>query len=798
MIDSVIIGYNHYEMNAYVEKVKSMGLHSGAYRDLNVNYIEHNGHAYHALDILTHFFHEGRPGMAKPFHVFDLLNPAIIYLGTYLTRRGFSFDYVNLFHLEKDKLRRLLTENEVLTVAITTTNYVSAEPIQEIIGFVRQYAERAKVIVGGPYINHQVETEDRTAVESHFEYLGADFYVINVQGETAFVKILDALKNNGDFDAIANIAYKKNGGYVLTPHSPEHNPLAENRVDFSLFPQRDIGNFVDLRTAISCPFSCAFCAYPLSAGKYQYLSVADIEKELAYLHDLGTVSTIFFVDDTFNVPNARFRDLLRMMIKRDFGFKWSSFFRCDHADEETIELMARAGCEGVFLGIESGSEWMLKRMKSNASVQKYLKGVQWLSAAGIATHANVIVGFPGESEATVQETLDFIEAARPTFFKAQLWYADPITPVWAQRQEYGIRGSAYNWSHDTMDVRTACDLIERMILTVENSIWSTQYGFVWGVFYLLRHGMAVDQVLAFAKSYGQVIKEKLLFPNRRGIHPQLIENLRRSSQFDRAHPPGPERLELYTGSAYAAAEKFWLAEFQPAPPPYHIDAEPVSRTAADPAWESLAVDCAGALCAELAARHGALAPVFLAAYSILLGRLNGRQDSLIVVAIQGSANAAPVRLYPRLEARCGDFIRATGRKLDQIAPHGLYGLHFLIQPLRLRQQGGTRPICDVGYRFGRSGAADLRGELALHPELQRELALVLEVDVERAEQPARLYYASARIDKTAAERLGGYLSAILEQAARAPERALEDLVVETGSQTRTSAPSHRAEENFRF
>ena len=196
--------------------------------------------------------------------------------------------------------------------------------------------------------------------------IGADIYVISQEGEAALVNIIRTLKNRGNLDNVDNIAYRSGEKYIRTAESIESNPLEENMVDYALFPSDEIGEFVSLRTAKSCPFSCAFCGFPQRAGKYKYESVELVEGELNRLRDIGTVTTLTFLDDTFNVPKERFKEILRMMIRNQYGFKWNSFYRSDHGDEEAIELMGKAGCEGVFLGVESGSDQMLLRMNKTA------------------------------------------------------------------------------------------------------------------------------------------------------------------------------------------------------------------------------------------------------------------------------------------------------------------------------------------------------------------------------------------------------------------------------------------------
>src|SRR5262249_38024075 len=152
-------------------------------------------------------------------------------------------------------------------------------------------------------------------------------------------------------------------------------------------------------------------------------------------------------------------------------------------DAETIELMGRAGCEGVFLGVESGSDQMLGTMNKTARRKDYMQSIPLLRQAGISTHANVIVGFPGETWETYQATVSLIEEAKPDFYRAQLWYADPVTPIWERREQFGVKGSAFAWSHNNMDFHMACDWVDKMFVSIENSVWLPQNGFEqWSTF----------------------------------------------------------------------------------------------------------------------------------------------------------------------------------------------------------------------------------------------------------------------------------------------------------------------------
>jgi len=322
MTDCLIIGFNDGNLDQYVSAVRSMGEATGAYKDLQLAIIYHEGKTYRATDILNHFYWQKKGFVGRPFHNADFLWPAITYLGTYLQRRGIKFDYVNLFHLEKEKLREKLLHNSILSIAITTTLYVSPEPIFEIISFIRQYNQTAKIIVGGPFISNQAKN-DRELLEGLFVAINADFYVISSEGEATLAELVRALRAGGSVENINNISYRSYDGYVFNSLQGESNSLEENIVDYSLFPRAEIDQFVTTRTAKSCPFSCAFCGFPQRAGQYTYMGVEAAERELNSLRELGNVTTLTFIDDTFNVPKARFKEILRMMIRNKYEFKWN-------------------------------------------------------------------------------------------------------------------------------------------------------------------------------------------------------------------------------------------------------------------------------------------------------------------------------------------------------------------------------------------------------------------------------------------------------------------------------------------
>jgi anaerobic magnesium-protoporphyrin IX monomethyl ester cyclase len=535
VVDLLIVGHNDGSFPDYVDMVEGMGRWSGPFRDLSLAFAMWDGQPARCLDVFNRLGVPDAYGDTRHYQNFELLWPTITYLGSFLRQRGLSFDYVNLFQFEKEAFLAKLAE-EPLAVAITTTLYVTPAPVIEIVQFVRQNSPSTKIVVGGPFVANYARQLSNESLSRALSVIGGDIYVNSSEGELALTRVVQALRDGESLLGIPNVIFRDGQEFRFNPTEVESNSLNENRVDYSLFQR--LGNFVSFRTAKSCPFSCSFCGFPARAGKYVYLSPDEVIQELDHIQEHESVTNLTILDDTANVPKGRFKILLRKMIERKYDFRWNCMYRSDKGDYEVIDLMAEAGCEGVFLGVESGSDVMLEQMNKTARRADYMRAIPRLKDVGIATHANVIVGFPGETLDTVNGTRSLLEEAQPDFFRAQLWYADPVTPIWERRQELGIQGSMFNWSHETMHADQAADIVEDLFCNVAGSTWLPQNGFeFWSVFYLQRRGMSLDQVKGVMRAFNAAVAENVGRESVRDISADAVDRLKKAYRFESASAP---------------------------------------------------------------------------------------------------------------------------------------------------------------------------------------------------------------------------------------------------------------------
>jgi p-methyltransferase len=500
-LDCVIIGYNEVPFEQYEGFLRKYGEDTEAYRDLKFSFVELGKKKMDYVGLMNHTYslsvNDGDAEIKEEFKSGDIPNLAAAQLTNFLRKTGVEAQYINLFQYEKEKLIDYLARDP-FCVAITTTFYVVNLPVIEMVEFIRKHNSRVKIVVGGPLIANHARNYQGGDFKAALDDIGADIYVIEGQGEHTLSQIIRCLKEKGDLSSVPNIAYLENGAVRRTLVIPENNSLDENWIDWRNLSDGDLGHTIQTRTARSCAFKCSFCNYPTRAGALTLASLETIESELDSLHELGGVKNVVFIDDTFNVPLSRFKEICRLMIKKRYPFNWFSYFRCSNSDEEAIELMAQSGCKGVFLGIESGSPAILKNMNKAATIEKYEKGMALLRDNGILTFGSFIVGFPGETDETVNETIEFIKATRPDYYRAQMWYCEKGTPIQQHRETYNIDGEGFVWSHKTMDSLEAIGHIDRMFLTIDESIWLPQWSFdFWIIPYLLGKGLSFERFKDF-------------------------------------------------------------------------------------------------------------------------------------------------------------------------------------------------------------------------------------------------------------------------------------------------------------
>jgi len=144
---------------------------------------------------------------------------------------------------------------------------------------------------------------------------------------------------------------------------------------------------------------------------------------------------IWFSDDCFTLKRKRLLDICDEIIQRKLDIDWECLSRVDTVDEETATKMKEAGCVQVFLGLESGNDSILTLMNKQTSVNQGKRAVVTFKKAGIEVGAFFIVGYPGETNRTVLETLRFASSLPLDYLSFTMPYPIPGTPLYGRLRD---------------------------------------------------------------------------------------------------------------------------------------------------------------------------------------------------------------------------------------------------------------------------------------------------------------------------------------------------------------------------
>lgn len=158
-----------------------------------------------------------------------------------------------------------------------------------------------------------------------------------------------------------------------------------------------------------CPYSCDFCSKPVWGNHFRKPSLERVFSEIEQIIELGYTS-LWVADDCFTLDMDYLAAFCREMIRRKVSLSWTCLSRVDRLTPEFIDLMRRAGCVRVFLGLESGSNETLRLMNKRATVEQGIEAVNLFSKAGIGTAGFFMVGYPGETRESIEKTFALVLA----------------------------------------------------------------------------------------------------------------------------------------------------------------------------------------------------------------------------------------------------------------------------------------------------------------------------------------------------------------------------------------------------
>lgn len=407
--------------------------------------------------------------------VFDTPELTEVVLMTLLAAEGIEYEAATYAELHADPARRERLLAACTTVFASTTLLRDTSELAPLVRMLRRPGNR--IVCGGALASllHAGGGQASGIVE------GVDVWAVG-HGEL-LVPALAAWIRSGHRTLApppGGRVGERDGAMVMFSGQPAGHSLdALPRPDWSLaehYHGRPMP-MVFYESVRGCPYRCSFCNYPylFDDRKFRFKSAGRIADDWAHYAASG-VTHVTCLDSLFTMPRQRLVALCEELIAREVRIRWICYARADDlSDVAVCRLMKRAGCIQVQIGIESGNQEQLDRMNKRTTVAEGARALGNCHETGLVTFVSLILGFPGETEQTLRDTLDFVRETRPDFtYLAPFMTRIESVPVLSEASrarfglvtDGGLGSSAPYWRHDTMCSSELADRWQRFMHAV--------------------------------------------------------------------------------------------------------------------------------------------------------------------------------------------------------------------------------------------------------------------------------------------------------------------------------------------
>jgi anaerobic magnesium-protoporphyrin IX monomethyl ester cyclase len=267
------------------------------------------------------------------------------------------------------------------------------------------------------------------------------------------------------YATVLGLAWRNAGGeIVINPDRPfipnlDDLPIPHHEMlplDKQRMPMMK-GAFTFIVTSRGCPAGCKYCIKHVSyQNSVRVRSAENMCDEIEYLNQLG-IYNIHMYADLFTVNREHVISFCEALIRRQIQIKWTCNSRVDYVDEEMLTLMGQAGCWLISWGIESANEQVLKMARKGYKKEQAFKALKWARAAGIKNWGYFIIGLPGETEASILETIDYSKQLPLDIALFHVAAPYPGTPFFYEVVENNWFRPGTKWEEVDMDKSTVLD-----------------------------------------------------------------------------------------------------------------------------------------------------------------------------------------------------------------------------------------------------------------------------------------------------------------------------------------------------
>ncbi|MEI6412239.1 MAG: radical SAM protein [Bacteroidota bacterium] len=375
----------------------------------------------------------------------------ILYLSAWLERHGIEHGVFDTTFSDKTTLENYLLEHRPAIVALYV-NLMTKLNILAIIRFIRiqPALHKTLIVLGGPDVTHNTEG---------YLAAGADLIVIG-EGEQTMLEIAQqyAPGKTTDFSNISGLAYfASDGGVHKTAARQKLKELDElpvpnrQRIDLQqyldVWKQAHGHSAVSVSTQRGCPYTCRWCSTAVYGQSYRRRSPQAVADEIEDLQRHYDFDLIWFVDDVFTVSHKWLAEFREVLFARQIQISFECITRADRLTDEVLAVLKDCGCFRVWIGAESGSQRIIDAMDRRVDVHQVREMIKSARRTGIQAGTFIMLGYPGETEADIFETVEHLKDSDPDLFTITVAY--PIKGTGLYEEVESTATAALPWAERT-------------------------------------------------------------------------------------------------------------------------------------------------------------------------------------------------------------------------------------------------------------------------------------------------------------------------------------------------------------
>lgn len=334
-------------------------------------------------------------------------------------------------HSAWTKISALMDDFKPEVVGITSFS-VKWPAAQRVAAIAKDYDSKIPVIMGGQHVT--IMTDDALSDRN------IDF-VVKGEGERTFVDFLHQLGSEHRWDNVAGLSFVKNG--VVGHNAPrpmvddldELAPARECLYDVESYEPHALAKLFASR---GCPYQCNYCGTQnIWTYKVRHRSSENIIEEIRHVKKTYGSTYFTFFDDVFGLDKKRAVDLCDQMAQSKLGVRWDCLTRSNLVSDDLLSSMKRGGCVKIDMGVESGSDRILRDTKKGLTTEELLAGGRLIKKHRLFLYAFLMVGLPTETEEDAELTLEFLEKLKPDWAGISIFTPIPGTEIYKTLQQAG-------------------------------------------------------------------------------------------------------------------------------------------------------------------------------------------------------------------------------------------------------------------------------------------------------------------------------------------------------------------------